>query len=492
MSQSKQDIEGGDSSEPGLDPLATPQERHGEPAGLRTERPLPLQVAALAVWPLFEQMLASLVGFTDTALAGRLPEKAVKSTDAVGTGSYMMWLIGLLHGAVGIGAMAMIARTVGGRRWGEANLALGQATTLAAVWGCVTGLVFFTLAPWIGEMSGLTGESRRLCTLYLRIFAIGAPFRAVLFVGNGSLRGAGDFRTPFLIMLLVNGVNILVSVTLVLGPPPVGGRGLTGIAVGTALAWSIGGLLMVSTLGRGRGGIRLQSHLLPPDRGMLRRIIRIGLPNLLESGGMWLGNFAVLAVVGHLQGAAGGPFATAETSGPIGAHIITVRIESLSFLPGFALGLAASTLAGQYLGAGDPRMARRAVGVCWAYAATIMTSLGVAFMVVPDVFVWLITDEPTFAEVCPSLVTIAGWAQLGFASYIVFAGALRGAGDTRTTMLLSFGSTFLVRLPLVYVVGMVLDGGLAGVWTVLSGELLVRGALFFGRFYHGGWTRVRV
>jgi Na+-driven multidrug efflux pump len=176
----------------------------------------------------------------------------------------------------------------------------------------------------------------------------------------------------------------------------------------------------------------------------------------------------------------------------VGAHIIGIRIEAVSYLPGAAMGIAAATLAGQYLGANDPQTARKAVGYCWAFGATLMCICGTLFMTIPDLLIGLVTDQPEFLATSPCLLFHAGWSQLGFATYLVLSYAIRGAGDTRSALAMSFTSTYLVRLPLVYLLAVVFEAGLVGVWIACSVELVLRGALFLARFLHGGWTRVNV
>jgi putative MATE family efflux protein len=448
------------------------------PAGLAQGVTLPHQVALLAVWPFLEQVLGFLVGFVDTAIAGRI---SVEATNAVGAASYVLWLMGMMIGAVSIGATALIARAAGAGRWRRGNEILGQALAIALVWGLSLGLFFYAVAPWIAAASGLKGESLELSVLYLRILALAAPCTTVLFIGGACLRGAGDTRTPFTVMVVVNAVNVGLCLALAWPSSPWGGWGLMGIAGASATAWVVGSLCILFELLRGRSRVRLHLRYLRPRLAWIVRLVRVGLPSFFENGAQWLGNFVVIAMVGRL------PFA-----GAIGAHIVTVRIEAMSYMPGFAMGLAAATLTGQYLGAGDPRTARRAVWWCWAYGAGLMTVLGLLFFLIPDVFVRIVTDKPEFLAASPPLLRIVGPAQTGFACCLVFSMALRGAGDTRTAMLLTFGSTFLVRVPLVWLLAMHLGYGLVGVWIALSFELVFRGLLFLGAFVHGHWARVRV
>ncbi|MCE9589745.1 MAG: hypothetical protein K8S99_04405 [Planctomycetes bacterium] len=243
-------------------------------------------------------------------------------------------------------------------------------------------------------------------------------------------------------------------------------------------------MLIIGRLLSGRGGIRLHLHRLRPHLHTLIRLVRVGVPNLLETSGMWIGNFLVLKVVGEIG--------LNQTHGAIGAHIITARIEGMSYLPGFAVGIAAATLAGQYLGLGDPARARRAVALCWATGAVLMGGIGLLFIVIPRPLVALISDAPEHLAAVPTLLMICGPIQVFFASYAVLAQAMRGAGDTRTAMIMTYSSTYLVRLPLAYIVGIVMGYGLPGVWVALCAELVLRGCLFAGRFLHGGWMKARV
>lgn len=451
------------------------------PAGLPSGVSLPHQVALLAVWPFLEQIMNFLVGMVDTTLAARLKENLVESTNAVGTGAYVLWLLHLMIGAVAVGATALIARSAGAGKWRRANAVLGQALSLGAFWGTVLGVLLYLGAPALASASGLKGLSNELCVLYLRVLALAAPFTTILNVGSACLRGSGDTRTPFTIMIVVNAVNVAVSVALSASISPWGTYGLLGIAIGTVAAWMVGATLIVIELARGRGKVRLQPRNFRLRGHIPRRLVRIGLPSLLENGGQWIGNFLVVAIVGRLS-----------LDAAMGAHVIAIRVEALSFMPGFALGLAAATLAGQYLGVNDAKTARRAVWWCYIYGGCVMTLLGALFIAVPEWFVYPITDEKVFREVCPQLLKIVGWAQPGFAACLVFSQALRGAGDTRTALVLTYASTFLVRLPLVWLFGIHWGYGLWGVWVALSSELLFRGVLFTVSFVRGNWAKVKV
>lgn len=457
----------------------------GELVGKLAGLSLPRQVLVLAVWPFFELLLNSLVGVVDTALAGRID---APSLDAIGVAAYVSWLLGMLFTAVGTGAAAIISRAVGSGRVGRANLSLAQALGLALVWGTATAGAIAWGAPLIVSLFQLPGAAHELAVVYLRVVAAGAGFGAVLMVGNACLRSAGDTRTPFVLMVVVNVVNTGMSVLLTFGPGPFGGHGVAGIAAGTAVAWVVGAAGMLAVLLSGRFALRLHFRWLRPRWGLVRRIVRVGLPSLIESSGMWVGNAIIGGFVGVLMARSG-------TQGMMGAHIIGIRIESLSFLPGVAVGIAAATLMGQYLGAGRPDLAARAARLCWAWAAGIMSMMGLLFLLFPGWFAGLLAPGPEMAEVramAVPILRVCGPIQFFFGTYLVLSHALRGAGDTRGPMVITYASTFLVRLPAAYILAIPLGFGLTGVWFGLCGELVVRGVLYYLRFRAGRWKTIEV
>ena len=181
------------------------------------------QVLVIAIWPLLEQLLGFLVGFVDTAIAGRL---SVAATEAIAVAAYTGWLLVLMFGAIGIGAAALVSRAIGGRHRRLANAALGQAVTCCLIMGLLLAVIVYIVAPWISALMNLTGESLRLATAYLRVIALAAPANGVLFVINACLRASGDTKTPFRTLAIVNIFNIVLSCTFVFGPEPFGGHGV--------------------------------------------------------------------------------------------------------------------------------------------------------------------------------------------------------------------------------------------------------------------------
>ena len=449
----------------------------GHLAGLTVWR----QVIAIAIWPLLEQLLGFCVGLVDTAIAGRL---SVEATEAIAVAAYVGWLLVLLFGAVGVGASALVSRAIGGRHRTLANAALGQAIVLAVVLSIIVATLLYATAALIGALMNLTGEAQEMAAAYLRVIALAAPAHSVLFVSAACLRASGDTRTPFRILAIVNVVNVLASLLFVFGPAPLGGHGIIGIAAGTAVAWIVGAALVMRTLLSGRSPIRLRWFRLRPQASTLTRIFRISAPQFVDSLVMWTGNFLVASIVGYIG--------RTMQSGALGAHVIVIRIEALSYLPGWALAVAAATLTGQYLGLGDPARSRQATYYCWILAVFTMGFMGLLFLTIPHALVRLITSEPLLLEITPPLLRICGPVQIFLGTAMVLDQALRGAGDTRMATILVASSTMFVRLPAAYVVGLTFSGGVSGVWIAICAEIVFRALLAMAYYSSGRWSRVSV
>jgi Na+-driven multidrug efflux pump len=240
-------------------------------------------------------------------------------------------------------------------------------------------------------------------------------------------------------------------------------------------------VLQVIVLIVGRGGIRLHLHRLRPHWRDMKRILRIGVPSGLTDLINWLANFMLINVVNRTR-----PINIAAA-----AHTNAVRIESISYMSGFAVAVAVATMVGQSLGMNDPRRAQRSAYLAYAMGGGFMTLIGVLFILFPQVPASILAGDPAVRDLTAQCLRITGFCQAGFAAAIIFGGALRGAGDTVAVLLMTMTSILALRLFGVWVMGE-LHKPLWMIWILLATDLFVRGVLIFGRFLHGGWKKIRV
>lgn len=494
--------------------------RSGRLAGLT------MGAAVVAVaWPvLVESLLNSTVGLVDTMIAAGLSQAA---TDAVGGAAYMLWFLGLVTMAIGVGATALVSRAMGAGRVAVARAVFGQSFALAASSGVILAAGIYLLTPMLAHLLSLEGPAETEFVRYLRTMCLGVPFSTIMFALMAASRGAGDTLRPLWAMGVVNVVNLVAAWLLagselrlgsvVVDNPVNLHLGVVGIGLGTSLAHFVGASMMLAFLLRGRSGVKLSVFWMRPHGVTIRRMVRLGLPNFAETFGMWLGNLLVIVIVGWLAAdatRAGVP--AGDSAGLIGAHLIGIRIEAFSFLPGFAMGVAAGALAGQYLGAGRPDLAKKAALRCAVIAMAMMGTMGLAFVFLGRHLVAIVSQQPAHLELTPPLLLITGLVQIPFAMSIVFRSTMHGAGDVRAVMMMTWISTWGIRLPAAYLISganihlpealaawiglqsAVIANpspvalGLSGLWIGLCGEIVVRAIIYGVRFAGGGWMQARV
>jgi len=458
----------------------------------------------LAIPILLQQLVAACVGLVDKIIAGSLPNGTViPALDGIGIGSYVGWFIGIAMAGLGVGAQAIIARGMGSGRTHESEEACGQSITLSLVWGALVGIALWYAVVPLTEIAGLHGQSADFCVQYVRVLAVAMPATGVMTVGSMCLHGAGETWTPAWIAVVVNIANIILSWCLSGAHYEAGGVlipnvfgidgakwGVLGIAAGTAISYLLGALLTMRALHRGTTDFAPKRRHLRPTWNMTWRIARIGIPNFAEGIALWAVNLFVMIFIGMI---ASERIAKGEPGeGLIGAHMIAVQWESFSFLPGFAMGIAAGALAGQYLGAGNIPQARRAIWLCTIVGCTIMGVLGIVFVFAGESLTRVISREEIHLHEVPPLLIVCGSIQVFFALSMVIRNGLRGVGDTTACLIITVISCYLIRLPLAWALGLWMGWGLLGIWIALSAELVVRGLLFLWRFRSTGWERLRV
>ena len=454
---------------------------------LERARPITLrwQVFLLALPAVGEQFLNMLVGLADTYLVGNMSVAAATSLGygpaegltSVGLGSTVVWIVTTLFSACAVGSTALIARATGAKNGDEANATLRQSVFLGVVVGVLGMALMYGFAPLVMRLFSSDPTIIELGVSFLRIVAFSMPLAGVMFLCNAALRGSGDTRTPLMIMLFVNGINILVSWLLINGRFGLPALGVDGAAWGTMASRLLAGVVVLLILMKGRGLLHLDRVPLP-NRAMLWRILRIGAPTGFE---LFIFQAALVLSTKFIAGLGTTAYA---------AHNVVINAESISFLPGFGFGIAATTLVGQNLGAQNPQRARRSGEIAYQQAAMFMSFMGLLFVLFPQVFLGILTRDQAVVEAGVTPLRMVGVAQPLLAANFVYAGALRGAGDTRTPLLIKIISPCFVGLPITLVLIPLL--GLNGAWLALSIDLALQGLLGWWFFQKERWERITV
>jgi len=434
----------------------------------------PSRAALELAWPgIIEQSLSALGTAAVFAFVGQLGATATAGVGAAGNFLFLMFPV---WRSLAIGTIAVVSRRMGEGRTAEAADATRQSLVLGAIAGVVFGAFFMLFSAPLLRLLGADEE----------IVAIGAPFLAVVggvngaatmwLIGTSAMRAAGDTRTPMFLSV----VGVLVSVALAYLFINVLGIGPMGSAYASSIAWILGMSAMFVLLWRGVAGLSIAGGPWRLSRGTIRLLFGISLPSAAESATFSFGILALSGLVFRLR------------TEDVAAHQIIGQIETFSFFPCIGFSMAASALVGQALGMRDPERARDAGWAAAGMALAWGTAAGIAFIVVPGFLLGLFTISGAVVIAGIGALAVVGLGQPAQAVIFALSGALRGAGDTRYPLMVTFVNWFLVRLPLAYVLAFPLGLGLTGIWLGVTVDYFVRAALFAVRFRSGAWARVRV
>lgn len=430
-------------------------------------------------WPVVADMLLqTTTQIVDMVMVGRLGPAAVA---AVGLSLQPLSFALSVFSGVAVGTTAIVARLMGAREEEKAARAAAQSFLFAVCLAACLSLVVGRFAKDIVTLMGAQPDALALGSTYLRLLAPGLVFLLSTTVLSAALRGAGDMHTPMRVGALTNAINVLADYALIFGRFGFPALGVAGAAVATTAARILGGTTLLALVFTNSTALPVPPRVFASmDPALTKRVLATGTPAAFERVVRSLGMLLYIRLVASLG------------TVPYAIHTICVNIESISFMPGTGLAAATATLVGQSLGAQNPRAAVRSATECVRLAATIMGSLGLVFLAVPGLMLRAYTADPRMIGLGSVCLRIVAFAQIPMGVAFVLAGALRGAGDTRTVLLAVSATTFLVRLTLA---GALIRGtgmGLAAAWLTMVADWTALACLAFWRFRSGAWQRVRM
>ncbi|MGI6666987.1 MAG: MATE family efflux transporter [Bacillota bacterium] len=428
------------------------------------------------VWPAtVESVLQMGVGLVNTGMVGHLSATAISAVGLTNRATMVAWA---LFQAVSTGTTVLVAQSVGSGRRDRARAVASQALLFGTSSVMALALVFAILGSKVLSIFRPEASLLATATGYLRIVVLGMPAVGIMTASGATMRGAGNTRTPMLIAVFVNLVNLAGNSVLIYGKLGFPAMGITGSAISTVTAQWIGAALaLMATMGRNsplgvawRGPWRF-------SRRELGQMLEIGLPATGESL-FWQAAALILTL-----------FITGFGTEALAAHQLGVQAESLSYMPTAGFGIAATALVGQAIGAGNPRLARRVTRELGMLVALITAFTTGLLLFLPKQILGLLTNDSHVVALGAIYLRLMGTAQIPQQLSGVFTGALRGSGDTRTPMYIAAIGLWGVRLPLAYILAFPLNMGIAGIWTGMTLDLFVRFTLTAIRYRRIPWAR---
>jgi MATE family, multidrug efflux pump len=411
-------------------------------------------LGALAAEPLY--LLA------DTAIVGHL---GTAQLAALALASTLLDALATFCNFLTYGVTAQVARLHGAGELERAGEIAAQALWVALGVGLAVAVLAAGLAPELIGLLGGHGRVGALATHFLRIGSIGLPFALIALAGQGYQRGTGDLRSPLIVVVATNLLNIVLELWFVYGLR----LGLAGSAWGTVLAQSVMGGAFATALWRaGAAGTGRR-----PQWERMRPLLQMGTALVLRTASLY-GAFIVASAVVARVGAAS-----------LGAHQIGMQLFGFLALLLDAIAIAGQVIVGRRLGAGDGAgaraVARRMIELSLLGGIVLGAILFALRGVIPHVF----TDDPGVLARAATLWPLLCLLQVVGAVAYALDGILLGAGETTFlagSMILSGMAYAAVALA-----ALVLHWGLTGVWSGFIVLMIARDLTCGTRFLRGRW-----
>ncbi|SHI84911.1 MATE family efflux transporter [Lutispora thermophila] len=436
-------------------------------------------------WPvLIELLLGSLFGMIDMMMLGRIPDQslAAASVAAVGMTNQPLFIGLSLVQALNVGGTAMIARYFGAKQNDRMETVLKHvillSMTLLVIPLTILGIIY---TDNILNLMGAEPDALEAGRYYFKIVMIGFVFQSFNMSISAALRGVGDTRTPMRVNLMCNFLNVIGNALLIYGLLGFPSLGVTGAGISTALSQVIACVLLFIYVIKGESIIKLDLRSrFTFDKNIMYNLVKIGLPASIEQMFLRVGILIFVRIVAGL-----GTVIYA-------AHQIALNILSLSFQPGQAFGIAASSLVGRSLGAKDHEKAEAYAKKTRRIGSLISTFMAVIFFFFGRQLVGLYSTDPLIIESASGALKIIAFVQPFQSSQLILAGALRGAGDTFWPLVATFVGVLIVRVVLAYIFIIIMGWGLTGAWIAVFIDQFVRWVFVYIRFRTGKWKHVKI
>ena len=428
-------------------------------------------------WPMIITGTITTLGPTiDMIWVGKL---GAASIAGVGISGMVVNLMNTARMGLQTGTRALVARFVGaGDKQGADNV--GQQTFVISVaFSIVMAAIGIFLAEPILMLLGLEADVVAQGAAYLRIQLVGMVTMSFQMMTQSIMQASGDTVAPMYISIGVRLFHVALCPFLIFGWWLFPCLGVSGAALTGVISQGIGGGLGMWMLYSGRTRLRLTFRNFRFDGNMIWRIVKIGIPAMINGTERSMGSLMVMWFVA--------PFGTFA----VAAHSLMERLDRFIHMPAQGLGQGAGVLAGQNLGAKQPERAERTGWLAASFFTGVMAIGSVAVWFWAENVVRIFNTEPGLVEIASPFLRIQIVAFISFGFVQVLMQCINGVGDTMVTMLVTLLSMWGVQVPLAYFLSRT-NLGVYGVRWAMVAAVVIRAVCFAVYFKLGRWKRLKV
>lgn len=435
-------------------------------------------------WPtVLQNIIGGLQGMIDHVMVGHLV--GYTGNAAIGVSFQIFLVVVVFLGSLFTGMAVLVARFAGAGDSVAVNRAASQAFLVALCLsiGVVAPIGYFAAPTLLGVINAAP-EVQAEALPFLRIMLVGNFGMMMFFMLSAGLRAAGDAKTPLRIGIAMTAMNIGLNVLFIRGLGPIPSFGTAGAAMGTVISGGLVALYAVIQLFRGAWVLDFRHVSWRPDWRVIRELFRFGLPAGLQGIAMNVAGVLILRFVGS----------TASSAAAQAAYAIGYT-ELFSLVTWTSVGLmgAASAVAGQNMGAGQPDRSVQAVHVANRIGLMIAATVGLLFLVIPRQLLGLFgMQEPDVLTIGVQLLAFLSLSGLFITTALTYTGGLQGTGDTKSPLYISLISQFALPIGYMTVVQLVRPLVPSDIWLAIVMGHALRCVLSVWRFRQGKWRLITV
>lgn len=416
-----------------------------------------------------EGVLQLTAGLVSMALIGRISSSDPTPVNAISISSRITQIVWALFKGITTGASVFVAQAYGSGNYKKLKGVIQQTLLSSILLVIIFQQIIYWNAPAILSIFNPGPELLENGVLFLKTISWGLPFMVIMLVVAASLQGMGNAKTPMLIALTMNLINIVISYLLIFGNLGMPSLGIKGAAIATATAQFIGALIGLYVL-FSKGGVlntHVNKNFFKINMKQIREVYKVGFPTSLES--IFWQVAAIILTKAILT------FGDTQAA----AHQMGLQAEAISYVPAAGFGIAATTFIGQALGSKNSKLGKAYLketlkGTLWvtAFCASILIFL-------PKVVMAMLTENTEVINLGAKYLIIMGLVQVPQNISGVLNGALRGAGFTRVPMFVAAAGLWGIRVPLTLLFAYKFHSTIVAIWIIMGVDLIVRFILSF-------------
>ena len=406
-------------------------------------------IITLALPMIAEEILSTLLQYVDTAMVGRLGAAATSSINLTAT---VNWLIGSLFSAFGVAVTAMISSGYGANdeiRMKESSFGGLLLATVSGVLICAISLSIAHILPvWMNASEEIVKSAGD----YFFIISASIPFRSISRIEACAMRAVKDSRTPMLINLSQNILNIVLNYIFIYTLK----QGVTGAAWATFISYSLGGIVMLVMAMKNRNlRFKREDGEKEKQKKILKEAFSIALPAAATSTTSCLGHIVFASLVSGM-----GTITFA-------AHSIALSAETIFYVPGYALRGSTQTLIGISVGRNDKKYFKEVEILSVLITVSMMTITGALLYFTAYPVMKIFTPDERVIEMGAQVLKLIAFSEPIFSLMIVFEGICYGLGDTKFPFWVETIGAWGIRILLTLIGLRFFSISLYGVWICM-------------------------